>query len=122
MPAFDRATISTHTQDLTEYSSFLRSLAPGQEVRLPLDAGESPRAVARSLNLAAAEIGIRLQHRPRQDGAVRFRVLSGEKRTRRRGQPSGAAHPQTVRADEAAPTLNAVPKPARRGRPRKTAE
>ena len=120
MPAFDRAVIASHAEDLTEYETFLRQLTPGQEVRLPIEAGESSRVVARKLNSAAASVGIRLQHHPRTVGAVAFRVMPGEKKARRRSRQ--AAEPQAApAADGTAETLSAALKPARRGRPRKTA-
>jgi hypothetical protein len=133
VPDFARATIAEHAEDLSEYIAFLRRLEPGQEVRLPLEQGESSRSVARALNSAAASAGVRLQHRPRTDGAIRFRVLGAEKRRQAHaaagqadgqggeGQPAGVSDPQTVAAGEpeGGEQLNAVPKPARRGRPRK---
>ncbi|CAA9282310.1 MAG: hypothetical protein AVDCRST_MAG77-3960 [uncultured Chloroflexi bacterium] len=120
MPAFDRAVIAQHAEDLTEYETFLRQLTPGQEVRLPIEPGESSRVVARRLNTAASSVGIRLQHHPRTVGAVAFRVMPGEKRSR--GRSVRAAEPPADRgAQAAAEPLAAAPKPAKRGRPRKTA-
>jgi hypothetical protein len=81
MPDFGKAEISTENQDLTAYRSFLKRLTVGQTVTLPLDEGETTRKVMRALNSAAASSDLRLARLPSGTGAVRFRVLSPEKRT-----------------------------------------
>ncbi|HEX2324782.1 MAG TPA: hypothetical protein VHQ00_05240 [Chloroflexota bacterium] len=58
------------------YLAFLRRLERGQVVTLPLDPGERPRAVVRTLNLAAARLGMRLARLPDPPGTVRFRVVA----------------------------------------------
>lgn len=80
MPDFAKANISTTSEDLTPYRSFLRKLEVGQTVTLPLDHGESSRKVVHLLNLAAAENEMRLARLPSSNGSVRFRVVSPQKR------------------------------------------
>ena len=58
------------------YLAFLRRLERGQVVTLPLDPGERPRVVVRTLNLAAARLGMRLARLPDPPGTVRFRVVA----------------------------------------------
>jgi hypothetical protein len=81
MPDFGRAAISTSSQDLSPYTNFLRKLDIGQVVNLPLEEGESPRRVMRSVNSAAAQLNMRVGRLRSENGSVRFRVLSPEKRT-----------------------------------------
>jgi hypothetical protein len=80
MPDFAKAEISEETQDLTAYRTFLKRLTVGQTVSLLLEGGETGRKVMRALNSAAASSGVRLARLPSSNGAVRFRVLSPEKR------------------------------------------
>lgn len=80
MPDFTRAEISETTRDLSPYLTFLKRLAPGQTVAVPLERGETSRVVMRALNLAARQSGIRLARLTSERSAVRFRVLSSEKR------------------------------------------
>jgi hypothetical protein len=81
MPDFAGAEISNQSRDLTPYVTFLKRLTSGQVVSLPLELGESARAVMRSLNAAASEANIRLARLASDEGFVRFRVLAPEKRT-----------------------------------------
>ena len=117
MPDFSRAEVSTSTQDLSEYRSFLKKLTQGQVVTLPLGEGESTRGVMRCLNAAAGEVGMRLSRLASPDHAVRFKVASPEKRLVTRAAQSGGAV-------ASAPVTPAAPAPmapagGRRGRPRK---
>jgi hypothetical protein len=81
MPDFTKAEISTDTQDLTAYRTFLKRLTVGQTVSLPLEEGETSRKVMRSLNSAAAQSNVRLARLRSDATAVRFRVLPPEKRS-----------------------------------------
>src|SRR5215218_4524010 len=81
MPDFAGAEISNQSRDLAPYVTFLKRLTSGQVVSLPLELGESARAVMRSLNAAASEANIRLARLASDEGFVRFRVLAPEKRT-----------------------------------------
>lgn len=80
MPDFTKAEISTTSQDLSGYKSFLKRLEVGQTVTLPLEPGEGSRSVVRSLNAAAAQSNVRLSRLPSTNGSVRFRVLPPQKR------------------------------------------
>ena len=80
MPDVSRAEITSSATDLTPYTAFLKKLSQGQVVTLPLEAGESSRAVMRSLNAAAHQSGVRLGRLASADGTVRFRVLTPQKR------------------------------------------
>ena len=82
MPDFTRAEISTGADDLSEYTTFLRKLSPGQFVTLPLQEGESSRVVMRSLNAAAVQSDMRLARLASDEDSVRFRV-KGNRRTAR---------------------------------------
>jgi hypothetical protein len=81
MPDFARAAITTSSQDLSSYTTFLRKLEVGQVVNLPLEDGETPRRVMRSVNTAAAQLNMRVARLQSNGDAIRFRVLSPEKRT-----------------------------------------
>src|SRR5262245_14287593 len=81
MPDFARAAISTSSQDLSPYNTFLRKLEVGQVVNLPLEEGESPRRVMRSVNSAATQLNMRVVRLRSDNTAVRFRVISPEKRS-----------------------------------------
>ena len=81
MPDFAKAEVSTESQDLTAYRTFLKRLTVGQIITLPLEEGETSRKVMRALNSAAASSDIRLARLRSDSGVVRFRVLSPEKRT-----------------------------------------
>ena len=80
MPDFAKADLSTESQDLTAYRTFLKRLTVGQIVTLPLEDGETSRRVMRALNSAAAQSDVRLARLPASNGSVRFRVLPSEKR------------------------------------------
>ncbi len=80
MPDFAKADISTESQDLSAYRTFLKRLTVGQIVTLPLEEGETSRRVMRALNSAAAQSDVRLARLPASNGSVRFRVLPSEKR------------------------------------------
>ena len=81
MPDFANAEISTDTQDLTAYRTFLKRLTVGQTVSLPLEEGETSRKVMRALNSAAAQSNLRLARLRSEGKEVRFRVLPPEKRS-----------------------------------------
>lgn len=81
MPKSERAEIASSIQDLTEYRNFLKRLAVGQVVTLPLAADEKPRGVVRALNAAAREANMRILRLSSEDGAVRFKVVAAQKRT-----------------------------------------
>ncbi|MDQ3702970.1 MAG: hypothetical protein M3442_18915 [Chloroflexota bacterium] len=81
MPDFSRAQVSTSGADLSAYSTFLRRLVIGQTVTLPLEPGETSRKVMRDLNAAAGHSQMRLARLGSDRGAVRFRVVSLEKRS-----------------------------------------
>ncbi len=102
MPAFARAQIDTTAEDLQDYRSFLRQLRTGQEVTLPLEAGETSRAVMRRLNTAAQASTMRLQRLPSAKDAVRFRVLSAEKRPVTMDEEARRARTAKARATRAA--------------------
>ena len=80
MPDFARAQITNTTLDLSAYRCFLRKLAVGQVVTLPLDEGETSRQLMRRLNDAAQESSMRLGRLPSDGFSVRFKVLPLEKR------------------------------------------
>jgi hypothetical protein len=81
MPNFARAEISTTTEDLTGYKTFLRKLSVGQVVSLPLEEGETTRKVMRALNSAAEQSGMRITRLESSPDAVRFKVAPAEKRS-----------------------------------------
>ncbi len=81
MPKFAQAEISTTGEDLSEYKTFLKTLAVGQVVALPLEDGETSRRVMRALNAAAVESSMRLARVPSGDDVVKFRIVPEEKRT-----------------------------------------
>ena len=89
------------------YLAFLRRLERGQVVTLPLDPGERPRVVVRTLNLAAARLGMRLARLPDPPGTVRFRVVAS---------PT-AASPGPASPGPASPAGAAGRPPARPGPP-----
>jgi hypothetical protein len=102
MPDFSRAEISTTTEDLQAYRTFLRKLTVGQAVTLPLEEGETPRSVMRHLNTAAQQSDMRLARLPSANGAVRFRVLSGEKREIHLTEEAKRARVEKAKATRAA--------------------
>ena len=102
MPDFAKAEISTTSQDLSGYKTFLKRLEIGQTVSLPLEAGESSRSVMRSLNAAAAQSSVRLARLPTTDGSVRFRVLPPEKRAVNLSEEARRARADKARATRAA--------------------
>lgn len=81
MPNFSRAEITSTAEDLTSYKNFLKKLALGQVVTLPLEAGETTRKVMRALNAAAADSNMRLSRVASPSGTVRFKVAAPEKRS-----------------------------------------
>ncbi|MAG35708.1 MAG: hypothetical protein CL878_05615 [Dehalococcoidia bacterium] len=93
MPNFDEAEkvktrspqARTNRIDLTPYKAFLEQYEVGVTVDLPLEDGESPRAIKRRLTLASKELGMRLRY-PQNMGTevVRFKVMPLEKRRVRR--------------------------------------
>ncbi len=127
MPDFARAEVSTSTEDLSEYKSFLRKLTQGQVVTLPLSGGESSRGVMRCLNSAAGEVGMRLARLTSPDHAVRFKVAPPEKRRVTLSPEARRARVEKARVTRAArraspaastPAAPAATAPARRGRGR----
>jgi hypothetical protein len=102
MPDFARAEIATTTEDLTGYKNFLRKLAVGQVVTLPLEAGETSRKVMRALNAAAGQSGMRLSRLDSPDNAVRFKVVSPEKRVVNISPEARRARIEKARATRAA--------------------
>lgn len=93
MPLFDKAERvkirspqqRTNRIDLTPYKSFLQKYKVGVTVDLPLESGESTRAIKRRLTLASKELGMRLrypQHPVKE--VIRFKVMPPEKRRVRR--------------------------------------
>ena len=68
MPQFDKAEKvkirspqeRTNRIDLTPYKNFLQKYKVGVTVDLPLESGESTRAIKRRLTLASKELGMRL--------------------------------------------------------------
>lgn len=80
MPNFAHAEISSTSEDLTEYTGFLRKLAIGQVVSLPLEEGESSRKVMRALNSAAKDCSLRLARLASDGHSVKFKVVPLEKR------------------------------------------
>jgi hypothetical protein len=102
MPRFAQAEISTPTDDLTEYKTFLKKLSVGQVVSLPLDSGESTRRVMRALNAAAAQNNMRLARLASPEGAVRFKVAPTEKRSVNLTPEARQARADKARATRAA--------------------
>jgi hypothetical protein len=80
MPNFARAEISTTTEDLTSYKTFLKRLTVGQVVTLPLEQGETSRRVMRALNSAAEQSGMRITRLASDAASVRFKVVPTERR------------------------------------------
>src|SRR5690349_13001651 len=113
MPDFSRAQVSEGAQDLTQYKTFLKKLAVGQVVTLPLEQGESSRAVVRSLNSAAQQSDMRLTRLPSQGSAIRFRVASPQKRRVNISAEARKARAQKAQATRAAKRGTTAP---RRGR------
>ena len=102
MPDFARAEIATTTEDLTSYKSFLRKLAVGQVVTLPLEQGETSRRVMRALNAAAEQSGMRLSRLGSPENAVRFKVVPAEKRVVNISPEARQARVEKARATRAA--------------------
>ena len=72
MPQFDNA---QEVRSETSYLEFLRTCALDTPIDLPLDTGESPRAIKRRLTVASRELGLQLRHLRSDDPAtIRFRV------------------------------------------------
>ena len=102
MPDFARAEIATTTEDLTSYKNFLRKLAVGQVVTLPLEEGETSRRVMRALNAAAEQSGMRLSRLGSSENSVRFRVVPPEKRVVNISPEARQARIEKARATRAA--------------------
>ena len=98
MPDFARAEISNQSRDLTPYVAFLKRLTLGQVVSLPLELGESARAVMRSLNEAAVAADMRVARLASAEGVVRFRVLAPEKRAITMSEEARRARVEKARA------------------------
>ena len=81
MPNFARAEISTISEDLSEYKTFLKKRNIGETVTLPLEEGETSRKVMRALNAAAADSDMRLSRLASPEGSVRFRIVPAQKRS-----------------------------------------
>lgn len=102
MPDFARAEISTTTEDLTVYRNFLKRLAVGQVVNLPLEPGETSRKVMRSLNAAAEQNGMRVTRLGSDASAVRFKVAPPERRQVNISPEARQARIEKTRATRAA--------------------
>jgi hypothetical protein len=102
MPDFARAQITTTTADLSAYRGFLRKLAVGQVVTLPLDEGETSRQIMRRLNDAAQKGSVRLGRLPAEGHSVRFKVLPLEKRAIDLSPEAKQARTEKARATRAA--------------------
>ena len=113
MPKFAQAEIATTTEDLTGYKTFLKKLAIGQVVTLPLEAGDTSRKVMRSLNAAAAQSSMRLARVPSPQDVVRFKVVPEEKRQVNLSPEARRARVEKARATRAARAAAAT-KSARR--------
>ena len=104
VPNFAKAEIADTTADLSEYKTFLKRLAVGQVVRLPLDKGETSRKVMRSLNSAAHQSNMRLTRLPSGDGAVAFKVATPQKRAVNISPEARRARVEKAKATRAART------------------
>jgi hypothetical protein len=102
MPKFAQAEISTVSEDLSGYKTFLKRLAVGQVVTLPLEKGETSRKVMRALNAAAAQSSMRLSRLPSDEQNVRFKVVPEEKRTVQLSEEARRARAEKARATRAA--------------------
>jgi hypothetical protein len=102
MPKFAQAEITTTTEDLSGYKTFLKRLAVGQVVTLPLEEGETSRRVMRALNAAAAQSNMRLSRLASDEDAVRFRVVPEEKRSVNISEDARRARAEKARATRAA--------------------
>ena len=102
MPDFGRAHVAETTEDLTPYKAFLRKLAVGQVVTLPLEAGETSRRVMRALNTAAQQSHMRLTRLASHDGLVRFKVAPPDKRAVNLSPEARRARVEKARATRAA--------------------
>lgn len=101
MPNFAQAEITTTTDDLTEYKTFLRGLKVGQVVALPLEEGETSRRVMRALNAAAAQSSMRLSRLPSGEDSVKFRVVPEEKRTVNLSEEARRSRAEKIKAARA---------------------
>ena len=102
MPKFAQAEITTTTEDLTGYKTFLKKLTIGQVVTLPLEEGETSRKVMRSLNAAAAQSSMRLARVASPQDVVRFRVVPEQKRRVNISAEARRARVEKARATRAA--------------------
>src|SRR5688500_621535 len=124
MPKFAQAEITTTTEDLTGYKSFLKKLSVGQVVTLPLEVGETSRKVMRSLNAAAAQSSMRLARVASPRDVVRFKVVPEQKRQVNISAEARRARVEKARATRAARSAaaaagNGAAKSAGRGASRK---
>jgi hypothetical protein len=101
MPKFAQAEISTTSEDLSGYKAFLKKLAIGQVVTLPLEEGETSRRVMRALNAAAAESEMRLSRLASEEDVVRFKVVPAEKRQVNISEAARRARVEKARATRA---------------------
>lgn len=116
MPKFAQAEITTTTEDLTGYKTFLKKLAIGQVVTLPLEDGETSRKVMRSLNAAAAQSSMRLARVPSARDSVRFKVVPEQKRKVNISAEARRARVEKARATRAARAASSAKSTRRSGR------
>ena len=102
MPKFAQAEISTTGEDLSGYKNFLKKLAVGQVVTLPLEEGETSRRVMRALNAAAAESNMRLSRLASGGDVVKFKIVPEEKRSVNISEEARRARAEKARATRAA--------------------
>jgi hypothetical protein len=101
MPKFAQAEITTTSEDLSGYKTFLKRLAVGQVVSLPLEEGETSRKVMRALNAAAEQSNMRLSRLPSGEDVVRFKVVPEEKRSVNISEAARRARVEKARATRA---------------------
>jgi hypothetical protein len=101
MPKFAQAEISTTGEDLSGYKTFLKKLAVGQVVSLPLEEGETSRKVMRALNAAAAQSAMRLSRLASPNDVVKFKVVPEEKRQVNISEEARRARVEKARATRA---------------------
>lgn len=116
MPKFAQAEITTTTEDLTGYKTFLKKLAIGQVVTLPLEDGETSRKVMRSLNAAAAQSSMRLARVASARDSVRFKVVPEQKRKVNISAEARRARVEKARATRAARVSSSAKSTRRSGR------
>ena len=102
MPKFAQAEIATEGEDLSGYKTFLKKLAVGQVVTLPLEEGETSRKVMRALNTAAGQSNMRLSRLASDDSVVKFKVVPEQKRTVNISEEARRARVEKARQTRAA--------------------